>query len=91
MDACRIGRVADHLHQRLVQRVREAQTQQRTPTGPPVHDDLCAVVDEGRRVRHVFATDVQNELWLIDITEHKTAEGKSGAPPDFKGFFKCVD
>jgi len=44
--------------------------------GPPVHDDLCAVVDEHGRVRHVFAAGGPNELWLVDITEHKTAEGK---------------
>lgn len=44
--------------------------------GPPVHDDLCAVVDEHGRTRHVFAADAPNELWLVDITEHKTAEGK---------------
>ena len=44
--------------------------------GPPVHDDLCAVIDEGGRVRHVFAADAPNELWLVDVTEHKTAEGK---------------
>jgi transposase InsO family protein len=44
--------------------------------GPPVHDDLCAVVDEDGRVRHVFAADEPNELWLTDITEHRTAEGK---------------
>ncbi|WP_458040516.1 MULTISPECIES: IS3 family transposase [Bacteria] len=44
--------------------------------GPPVHDDLCAVIDEDGRVRHVFAADAPNELWLVDITEHKTAEGK---------------
>lgn len=44
--------------------------------GPPVHDDLCAVVDEDGRVRHVFAAEEPNELWLTDITEHKTAEGK---------------
>jgi putative transposase len=43
--------------------------------GPPVHDDLCAVVDEDGRTRHVFAAEAQNELWLTDITEHKTAEG----------------
>ncbi len=39
--------------------------------GPPVHDDLCAVIDEDGRVRHVFAADAPNELWLVDITEHK--------------------
>jgi len=44
--------------------------------GPPVHDDLCAVVDEHGRTRHVFAADAPNELWLTDITEHRTAEGK---------------
>ena len=35
--------------------------------GPPVHDD---------RVMHGFAADAPNQLWLSDITEHKTAEGK---------------
>ncbi|HDH5422548.1 IS3 family transposase [Microbacterium sp. PAMC22086] len=44
--------------------------------GPPVHDDLCAVIDEDGRTRHVFAADAPNELWLVDITEHKTSEGK---------------
>ena len=41
--------------------------------GPPVHDDLCAIIDEGGRTRHVFAAEAANELWLTDITEHKTA------------------
>ncbi|SJN32922.1 Mobile element protein [Mycetocola reblochoni REB411] len=44
--------------------------------GPAVHDDLCAVVDEDGRTRHVFAADAPNQLWLVDITEHKTTEGK---------------
>lgn len=44
--------------------------------GPPVHDDLCAVIDKDGRTRHVFAADSPNQLWLVDITEHKTAEGK---------------
>ncbi|MFF7874210.1 IS3 family transposase [Streptomyces californicus] len=35
--------------------------------GPPVHDDL---------VRRNFATDGPNRLWLTDITEHSTREGK---------------
>ncbi|WP_085997851.1 IS3 family transposase [Nocardia jiangxiensis] len=35
--------------------------------GPPVHDDL---------VRRVFSADAPNTLWLTDITEHRTAEGK---------------
>ncbi len=44
--------------------------------GPPVHDDLCAVIDGDGRTRHVFAADAPNELWLVDITEQKTVEGK---------------
>ena len=35
--------------------------------GPPVHDDL---------VRREFTADAPNRLWLTDITEHRTAEGK---------------
>ncbi len=44
--------------------------------GPPVHDDLCAVVDKHGVVRHEFAAGAPNELWLADITEHWTGEGK---------------
>lgn len=44
--------------------------------GPPVHDDLCTVTDENGRVRHEFTADGPNQLWLTDVTEHKTAEGK---------------
>jgi transposase InsO family protein len=35
--------------------------------GPPVHDDL---------VSRDFTADGPNRLWLADITEHRTAEGK---------------
>ncbi|SCF44521.1 Transposase InsO and inactivated derivatives [Micromonospora purpureochromogenes] len=35
--------------------------------GPPVHDDL---------VQRRFVADAPNRLWLTDITEHPTAEGK---------------
>ncbi|BCO39181.1 integrase [Mycobacterium paraintracellulare] len=35
--------------------------------GPPIHDDLV-----GRR----FTADTPNRLWLTDITEHRTSEGK---------------
>ena len=35
--------------------------------GPPVHDDL---------VKRDFSDDDVNELWLTDITEHWTDEGK---------------
>jgi putative transposase len=36
-------------------------------TTTPAHDDL---------VRRIFAADAPNELWLTDLTEHRTAEGK---------------
>ena len=35
--------------------------------GTPAHDDL---------VRRVFTSDGPDELWLTDITEHRTGEGK---------------
>lgn len=35
--------------------------------GPPVHDDL---------VGRVFTADGPNRLWLTDLTEHPTSEGK---------------
>ncbi|KQP71403.1 integrase [Microbacterium sp. Leaf288] len=35
--------------------------------GPPVHDDL---------VGRDFTADEPNQLWLCDITEHRTTEGK---------------
>ena len=44
--------------------------------GPAVHDDLCTVTDEGGRTRHEFTASGPNQLWLTDITEHATAEGK---------------
>jgi len=44
--------------------------------GPPVHDDHCAVVDKHGVTRHVFTAEAPNELWLADITEHRTSEGK---------------
>jgi transposase InsO family protein len=44
--------------------------------GPPVHDDRCAVVDGNGRVRHEFIAAGPNQLWLTDITEHRTGEGK---------------
>jgi putative transposase len=43
---------------------------------PAVHDDLCVVTDSDGRMRHEFTALGPNQLWLTDITEHKTAEGK---------------
>ena len=44
--------------------------------GPAVHDDLCVVIDEHGRERHRFVASRPNQLWLTDITEHKTSEGR---------------
>jgi len=44
--------------------------------GPAVHDDLLAVVDVHGVVRHEFTAAAPNEVWLTDITEHPTGEGK---------------
>lgn len=44
--------------------------------GSPVHDDLCAVTDEKGRIRHQFNADAVNQLWIGDITEHRTGEGR---------------
>ena len=45
-------------------------------TGPAPHDDLLAVVDEHGVIRHEFAADGPNKVWLWDISEHATREGK---------------
>lgn len=45
-------------------------------TGPAPHDDLLAVVDEHGVVRHKFVADEPNKVWLWDISEHPTREGK---------------
>ncbi len=47
-----------------------------TRPGPAVHDDMCTVIDEDGRVHHRFAADAPNQLWVTDITEHRTAQGK---------------
>ena len=39
--------------------------------GPPVHDDLCAVVDADGKTRHEFRADAPNQLWLTDIVRHE--------------------
>ncbi len=45
-------------------------------TGPAPHDDLLAVVDEHGVIRHEFLADAPNKVWLWDISEHPTREGK---------------
>jgi transposase InsO family protein len=61
-------------HKRVARLMREAGIQglyrcrsRRGPTGPATEDDL---------VHRQFAVDAPNRLWLTDITEHPTGEGK---------------
>ena len=68
--------MAHHLNQQLVVSFGKKRGKNGRKPGPPVHDDRCAVVDEHGRTRRVFAATQANELWLVDVTEHKTAEGK---------------
>lgn len=46
--------------------------------GPPVHDDLLARTDSRGVIRHEFTTVAtgMNQVWVTDITEHPTREGK---------------
>ena len=44
--------------------------------GSPVHDDLCAYLDRHGVTRHRFTAKASNQLWLADITERRTSEGK---------------
>ena len=40
--------------------------------GTPAHDDL---------VRRRFRADAPNEIWVADLNEHRTAEGKVAVSP----------
>ena len=57
----------DLLEQRLVEQLRQEAGQERKKPGPPAHED---------RVRRDFTAQEPNRLWLTDITEHRTGEGK---------------
>lgn len=58
--------VRDHFHHGIWSVFSKRTGLNRKP-GPPVHDDL---------VERDFTAAAPNELWLTDITEHPTAEGK---------------
>jgi hypothetical protein len=59
--------VADLLVHGLVNTFGKKRGRNGKKAGPPVHDDL---------VRRDFTATAQNRLWLADITEHRTTEGK---------------
>ncbi|WP_147971361.1 IS3 family transposase [Streptomyces sp. col6] len=60
-------RVADLPKQPVVERVRQKKRGRTKKAGPPVHDDL---------VNRAFTATGPNLLWLTEITEHPTGEGK---------------
>lgn len=66
----------DLLRQWLVVFFWEEERQEREEAGPPVHDDLCAYEDKHGVTRHRSTASSTNELWLTDISEHPTREGK---------------
>lgn len=47
-----------------------------TKPGPPVHDDRCAYLKEHGVTRPRFTAQGPKQLWLSDITEHRTGQGK---------------
>ena len=59
--------MADLPGPRLVVSVRETKRGKASKPGAPSHDDL---------VQRVFTADVPNQVWVADITEHWTDEGK---------------
>jgi transposase InsO family protein len=48
------------------------------PTRPVIHGRAIRshLHDRIGGIPHIFAADRPNQLWLTDISEHKTAEGK---------------
>lgn len=44
--------------------------------GPAVHDDLLAYEDQHGVTRHRFTAERPDRVWLTDISEHSTSEGK---------------
>ncbi len=61
------GHVQRLCHEHKIHSVLSKKAKKRPPAGPPAHDDL---------VKRVFTGDRPNALWLTDITEHPTIEGK---------------
>jgi transposase InsO family protein len=61
------GHVQRLCHEHKIFSVLTKKGRKRPPAGPPAHDDL---------VKRDFSADRPNALWLTDLTEHPTAEGK---------------
>ena len=61
------GHVQRLCHEHQIFSVISKKAKKRPPAGPPAHDDL---------VKRNFTADGPNRLWLTDITEHPTRQGK---------------
>lgn len=61
------GRVQRLCHEHKIFSVISTKGKKRPPAGPPAHDDL---------VGRDFTAEGPNRLWLTDLTEHPTDEGK---------------
>lgn len=61
------GHVQRLCHEHKIFSVLSKKGKKRAPAGPAAHDDL---------VKRDFTADRPNALWLTDITEHPTREGK---------------
>jgi transposase InsO family protein len=59
--------LADLRRETAVERVRQEARRERKRPGPRAHDDL---------LERQFTADHPNQLWLTDITEHWTDQGK---------------
>ena len=69
--------MADHVSERLVERVREEQGQATASGQGLPFTTICALSPTRTGGSGTSSTaDGPNQLWLTDITEHKTAEGK---------------
>ena len=62
--------------QRLVVRVRQDPGAARARSPARRSTTTCAPCRRARVTRHLFTADAPNQLWLADITEHWTGEGK---------------
>lgn len=61
------GHVQRLCHEHKIFSVLSPKAKKRPPAGRPAHDDL---------VKRDFTAEGPNQLWLTDITEHPTTEGK---------------
>lgn len=67
-------RMADLLAESIVERARFKKRGKNGKVGPPVQDAL---------VERDFSAEAPNQLWISDITEHRTSEGDNATMESF--------